>query len=169
MPRAPRPPKGTRHKSGQRRIRVDGKDLYLGLFDDPASLEAERRIVRDWHLRRVGGQATQVYHLIERFVLEHGLVAGAPVGKHQAKQRKVTQHVLGFERLATWRVVELIPADFESFLDYLAGLETVKTDEAGRVVSRKALYTRRSCNELGQIFRGIVKWGERKGHVPVGT
>lgn len=49
MSRRPRPPKYQLHKgSGQAKVRIGGKDIYLGVWGTPESKERYDRILSDW-------------------------------------------------------------------------------------------------------------------------
>lgn len=48
MPRRSSPPKYARHSSGQARVRVDGKVIYLGPYGSQESKDAYGRIVENW-------------------------------------------------------------------------------------------------------------------------
>jgi len=174
MPRRPQPPKLTRHKSGQGRVRIDGRDRYLGVWgpDEKPSPEVKRafdKVLLEWRLSQSGGGGSQVFHLIERYILEHGLVLGAKLGPHDCVRRKMTQHVLCLDHLALRRVSELVPADLEGFMHHLAALTDEKPGSVKGETVTVARYTRSTVNKYAQLFRQMIRWGERKGHVPPGT
>lgn len=41
-------PRYRHHRSGQARVTIDGRDIYLGRFGTPASHEAYDRVIREW-------------------------------------------------------------------------------------------------------------------------
>lgn len=51
MPRPPRPPSYPKkpHKSGLARVKIHGRDVYLGPFGSQESYTAFRKLVDDWH------------------------------------------------------------------------------------------------------------------------
>jgi len=165
MPHKRRFPKPYAHPSGQDRIRLDGKDVYLG---KTGSIEAKQEYDRrklEWQIAQSGGQTVYLFQVIELNVIEHGYLRGAKLTNRGYVVRKALEQA----GLATRVPSELRPADLENFLDTLAAQVIEETDREGNVVSRRPRYTRGTCNEMGRILRGVVKWGERKGHVPVGT
>jgi hypothetical protein len=41
-------PRYRRHCSGQARVTIDGKDIYLGRYGTPESHDAYDRVIREW-------------------------------------------------------------------------------------------------------------------------
>lgn len=176
MPRRRKEPRLRRHASGQGTARDEnGRDHYFGVWgDDPDTPRLEvRRAFEEWRvryrLRQRGFEGKQVFHLIDAFVIEHGLVAGAKLDGHGCAKRKMAQHVLSVDRLALRPIGEIGPADLEMFLEHLASLTVEKTVEGAEDTVLVPRYTRATCNKLGALFKQAIRWGERTGIAPPGT
>ncbi len=71
MPRKKSPPALLLHKpSGQARVRLNGKDVYLGTYDSPEAKQRYREILRDWNSGDTNLSAISVGMLCLKF-LEH--------------------------------------------------------------------------------------------------
>ncbi len=170
MPARQRPLPLYHHKpSGLVRTRIDGKDVYLGQHGSPEAAAEYARLQAEVHRAQHRPKPRLVYELLAEFVIAHKLYAGAKLSKNDAKIRKTIQRALEVNLLAEQPIGEIKPGHVEAFLDHLASLVIEKRDEHGNVVESKPRHVRSSCNEMGQILLRVFKWGERKGHAPIGT
>ena len=64
MPKRKSPPKYCRHTSGQARVRVDGKVIYLGKFGSPESREQYAAIIEEWSQRQDAPASLSVNQLV---------------------------------------------------------------------------------------------------------
>ena len=58
MPRRERPPKYGRHKTGQARVVLNGRSVYLGQYGSAESWQEYERVIREW--RAANGRRTEV-------------------------------------------------------------------------------------------------------------
>ncbi len=70
MSRTPKKPGYVRHrKSGQARVRINGRDHYLGLIDSPESLQRYAALTEEWSLsKRVDRSTLTIDDLCVRFI-----------------------------------------------------------------------------------------------------
>ena len=54
MPRTSKPPKYSRHSSGQARVRINGAVHYLGLYGSPESHDEYGRLLAEWRESQSG-------------------------------------------------------------------------------------------------------------------
>lgn len=70
MPRTPKQPAYQLHKAtGQARVTINHRDVYLGKYDTPESREAYRKAIREWRANRDGFVST-VRQIVDDY-LEH--------------------------------------------------------------------------------------------------
>jgi len=145
------------------------QDVYLGPWGSPEAAAELARLQAEEDRKRIRPKPMLVYELLEEYIIAHGLYGGARLPKNKSKIRKAVQHALDVDLLSRQPLGEIKPGHFEAFLDHVASLVDEKRDERGEVVSSRPRYVRDSCNEMGQIILRVFKWGERKGHAPIGT
>lgn len=146
-----RPPTYPRkaHASGQARIQVNGKVLYLGVFGSPESHLRYQQVLADWHAQQTAPvQLPQTPRTVGQ-VLELFRTA-ARIGDRPTSRNEQAH----FKRLA-----ELL-AEF-GFADRQAAAFDVDCLEAFR---RRLLdrYSRRYAHRLVVRLRTVWRWAERK-------
>ena len=158
-PRASRPPKYTLHKpSGQARVRLDGRDIYLGPHGSPQSHEAYDRAIAEWlsggpKLGRFPGELaperTTVRELSEAYL------------QHRSRSR-VSSHVVSkVDQPALKRLTAL----------YGSTRACEFTPACARALMRRAIVdeelSRQYINgKVLPVIKRAFRWGVREGIVP---
>jgi hypothetical protein len=145
-------PQYTLHKpSGQARVRIDGKDVYLGEYGSPSRKALYEELKQEWHFKRgdVSAWSCTVDDLCIRF-MEHAAVYyrknGEPTSELNNMRVALRPLVKLFGRV---RVANIQSADIERYVEHLI---------------REGI-TRKSINrQLGRV-KHVFKWGKLKGIV----
>lgn len=142
------------HKpTGQARVRIDGRDIYLGEYGSRASRERYDDLVADWFARNgdLKSYVLEVDDLVLLF-LEHAR-------EHYRKDGRLTSE---FEclKLAFRPLIELY--GHSRARDF--GPRALK---AVRKIMVDAGRTRRSINSMISRIRRLFRWGVENEHVPV--
>jgi len=172
MPTHTRPLPLYHHKPSNRaRTRIDGRDVYLGEWGSPEAIAQLARLEAERARASLRPHARLVYHLVELYVLDRDLVAGAKLKPDDSLRRSMVREVLRLEHLAGKPITELCAGDLETLLHHLAELTVEK--KVGEGVDARVVmvprYSRGVCNKMGRFFRQMIRWCERKGHAPPGT
>lgn len=151
MPKKRKPSYLLHQRSGQARVRIDGKDHYLGEFDSPESRDRYDELIREWTLAQdVSAITLTVDELCLRF-MDHA-------ESYYVKNGKPTSEVNNF-RIALRPLIKLFEADRArdfSPRKLLAVREAMI--EAGCV--------RTSINrQVGRIKR-LFRWATENEYVP---
>lgn len=142
------------HKpSGRARVRVDGKDIYLGEYGSPASYEEYEDLVRDWmaHSGDVTSYTLEVEDLVLVY-LEHA-------DTHYRKNGRLTSEYhclkLAFQPL------------IEQFGRSRARDFGPRAMKKVRQTFVDAGYLRKSVNAMINRIRRLFRWGVENEYVPV--
>lgn len=153
-----------KHKSGQARVRIEGRDVYCGLWDTPEAEAKYRRVIADYiaagivpESRRQTGQTDP---LVGDLILAY--VADC---KRRLKARSFSasiQPVLKQFRPA----YAMLPVNAFTARDLVAHRETLMQAamEAGKPLSRSYVN-----DKLTAVIRRLFKWGHARGIVNAET
>jgi integrase len=166
MQKKQRPPSYCHHKaSGQARVRIDGRDHYLGAYGTPQSRERYEELIREWMLRN--GNVDAVSLTIDELALRYAAHAkayyrknGEPTNEAQSI-RAVLKLLIEFVGIV--RVREFGPRRFREFRDWLVTQPDRRFKENPRTLSRQ--YVNRCMQKVVRAF----KWGVSEGIIPVET
>ncbi len=144
-------PKYALHRaSGQARVRIDGKDHYLGEYGSPASKALYEHLKQDWHYKRdVTGWTCTIDDLAVKFMefaAGHYLKHGEPTSEANNIRIALRPLVKLFGRK---KVANFEPADLERYIEELISAGVART----------------SINRQLSRIRLVFKWGVRKGIV----
>jgi len=162
-------PRAAHSGSGQARIKVNGRHVYLGVFGSAASHAEYRRLKALWEAgrpttpprRRVPSSLRLVRDLI------HGFLQWAK-GEFTQRDGTVRQELANLVNglrplLVVYGETELADFTAQSLEDLLAVVA------AGTWPGAKKPWSRHVANAALSRWRKVWKWGESKGHVPPGT
>lgn len=142
MPKRKSPPRYCRHTSGQARVRVDGKVIYLGKYGSPESKEQYSEIIEEWSQRQDAPASLSVKELVLLY-MRHA-------DQHYRKNGEPTSE-LSCVKIALRPVVA-------QFGEIEAHKFTPKMFKAVRERMIDAAYVRTSINQhVGRIKR-MFKW-----------
>lgn len=161
MPKNLRKPSYLRHKpTGQARVRINGKDHYLGEYGSPESRERYDELIADWFARQgdvdsitltIDDMALLYLNHAEGYYVKNGQPTGEVPGIRVALR-------LLIEFAGRTRCRDFGPRLFREFRDGFAN-RRVKNDE--RTISRQ--YANKSLRRIVRMF----KWAAREELVPV--
>lgn len=142
------------HKpTGQARVRIDGRDIYLGAYGSPASRERYDDLVSDWFAQNgdVGSYLLEVDDLFLLF-LEHAR-------EHYRKDGRLTSEY------------HCLKSAFRPLIK-LYGKARARDfgPRALKAVRQEMIdggYTRESINSMINRVRRLFRWGVENEHVPV--
>lgn len=161
-----RVPSYSLHKAtGQARVRIDGKDVYLGKHGTPESRDRYDEVIREWQLRQ--GNIDAVTFTVDDLALRYLRHAkayyrknGEPTNEAQSIHAVLKLLV---EFSGTSRVRDFSPRRFREFRDWLVTQPDRRFKQKPRKLSRQ--YVNRCMQKVVRAF----KWGVSEGFVPAET
>jgi integrase len=164
MPKTKRKPAYLLHKAtGQARVRIDGKDHYLGEYGSPESRDQYEELVNEWFARQ--GDVSSVRLTIDELALlylKHAetyyVKSGEPTSETDCI-RAALRLLIAFA--GPIRCREFGPRQFREFRDSLVALPDKRFAEGTRTLSRQY---------INKVLRKVVrafKWAAREELVPV--
>eukprot|EP00913_Durusdinium_trenchii_P028474 g26702.t1 len=166
-PRMPknRKPSYLLHKpSGQARVRIDGKDHYLGEYDSPESRDRYDELIEAWRVKRDVDAVSMTIDDLSIFYTEHAksyyVKDGAPTREVDNIRAILRRLIAKYGRL---RVREFTPVRLEDFRESLIGERNKRGKTKAKPLSRSYINT-----TIRKVVR-MFKWGVSRGYVPVET
>jgi integrase len=166
MPRPVSKPAYFRHKpSGQARVRIDGKDHYLGLIDSPASWTRYEALIEDWARRKTVDRSTlTIDELCLRYLAHakkyYAKASPQPLGSEveSTDERPVTSEVACIR-------AALRPLVRTAGTELAAGFGPLKL-KAVRESMIATAATRPTINKYVQKIKGLFRWAVENELVP---
>lgn len=172
MPRKKKwPPTVFRHQSGQDRVRIDGKDFYLGKSGSDEARAAYARLIAEVAAGRpVISEAKAGPALSVRDVVAEWWGPAGPGAKYSERGREAVQFRRALQpllRLYGPTRADAFKADqLEALRGAMASGSWMTAQE--REQSRQPCWCANRCNRMCGRIKTLWRWAERKGYVPDG-
>lgn len=163
MPKALSRPAYTLHKaSGQARVRIDGKDHYLGEYGSPKSRDDYEDLIAEWLSRQDVTRLTLTINDLALLYLDHAAAYYRKNGEPTSEVGCIRSALrLLIDYAGRTRARDFGPRQFCAFRDSLIDRSDGRRKSGKRTLSRQ--YINKALRKIVRAF----KWAAMNEHVPV--
>ena len=159
MPRQKKRPAYTLHKpTGQARVRIDGRDHYLGEHGSQESRDRYDDLIAEWAARQDVSRVTLTIDDLALLYLQWAR------GYYKMREVNAARRALRLlvEFAGTTRARQFGPRMFRRFRDSLVGRKA-----AGHAGNKGRILTRQYLNKMQRCIVRVFKWAASEEYVPV--